>query len=1515
MNSYQELMQLALGSKGALNDWAKLNGISEDDRMFAILSLSIDLMGLYKDIAELSELDIIKKYKMQPHIADSLTILKGAFDFKKLLDDVAQLNVFLIKDAENTNNYKLSYRAQGKLIQVLTKSAEIITSMPGLSSTPIIKTINVAVTLLGMLATHRLDEYEAQLKETEVKLQQFYLDHNLRIEKDLTDIVSDTNSQKYVGDNWSITEPFAAFVVKLSLLNKEEGNSSGKEITVAEFDAAKKLSQYLGSLNATGLDYASFLFGISTISNEPFNMLNALLEIFGEKKVNDPPKREQAYYYKHKLESLFNKIAVQGGEYTIDTLIVQDGIIELSDKQKELLSYRYALLKGNFFIITGINYDDKGIHKDLKLSDNNIFNQNFFSARLSYLDLLAKYHLEDQSDNLILNTTVRNTANGYFFDVKNGIEFSPYENAKLVAQSQTGVFPSAYGDEKQYIFDLESIYGDQGKILQALKGGVGNTISSEIYGGYGNDIIHFGFDGNDHVEAGYGNDQYHLKGTSKLLDGSNGIGHVSFDVHGDDKYIVTDFSGKYTATDLQGSDTYDFKYSNASFKEVEITIIDGKEKDANSAAPAQNNKSSEVEDVYSFTSFNGSLSITDYGSRNDYYLFEGSSFNTVNTGNQWADETEITIVDEGGHDIYKFNAKGGAIYNLTDKDGKGVIYYNGEKIDTSNPKHWKPLIVDGNIVENNWVYQDKWNLYAVENTTNANSNGSYTLTITSFQDAQRSKEAAKDDSVVIINDFKDGDLGINLVTNKLIINDSEHNDMIDGEIPPSKLTWRGSGELMFYVHFRLNPKKGELVTLKFNGLENGTALNVQGKELVVNDNKIQFYVDNDTFDQQALGSIAITILNSSEVLGDEDLDLTITASYVDEKDNKIDDTVHVRLTTEDDEDPNDSTPNIGDAEQVQSPIIIDLNGDGVKTTSKNNTFYFDLDSNTFAEQSGWVDDNDGLLVLDRNSNGKIDNGSELFGNHTILQDGSKAKNGFEGLKEFDVNKNDKLDNQDSIWKELKVWQDFNQDGIVDIGELKTLDQIGLKEINLAYRNINQTDESGNIHKQTSTVTWMDGRATDVTDVWFQVDPAKTKSTQEIEIPEEIFDLPNIYAFGNVLNLRQAMALDHTLRDMIQNYISSANNQTEENLYNLIYQWTGSSLIDPNSRDPAKVYGHVMDARQLVSLENLVGKGYMGTWCWGELDPNPHGRASPLLVAEFKKFADYVNANLLASTSPYFKKSYNKKEKISIYQWDKLNAQLYELHQSGDMGTIKQLGKIAHDLGIYSSVYKASWEDNLSYLRANNLGLFLIIDDKNIEGDSGNNSLRGTNERDTIHGGAGNDTLQGGAGSDSYIFETGFGSDKIYDSSGQNDEIIFRGIQPEHINISRGLTSVFLTRIDDLGNLTNDVIEIQNYFDFDGTLAEGVIEKIVFSDPNRVVWTVEDVLQKLVPVATNGDDVLYLDAEDNRIEALGGNDVVFGGDGDDYIHGGDGDDELYGDGGNDTLIGGKGNDLLSGGGWE
>ena len=150
----------------------------------------------------------------------------------------------------------------------------------------------------------------------------------------------------------------------------------------------------------------------------------------------------------------------------------------------------------------------------------------------------------------------------------------------------------------------------------------------------------------------------------------------------------------------------------------------------------------------------------------------------------------------------------------------------------------------------------------------------------------------------------------------------------------------------------------------------------------------------------------------------------------------------------------------GDAENAKSPLILDLDGDGVETLGKTAGIHFDQDKNGFAETSGWVGKDDGLLVCDRNGNGKIDDGGELFGNNTLLADGQKAANGFEALKGLDTNKDGKVDATDTAYANLRVWKDANSDGIAGAGELLTLSQAGVKSLNTGYMNQSVTDAQG-----------------------------------------------------------------------------------------------------------------------------------------------------------------------------------------------------------------------------------------------------------------------------------------------------------------------------------------------------------------------------------------------------------------------------------------------------------------------
>ena len=142
------------------------------------------------------------------------------------------------------------------------------------------------------------------------------------------------------------------------------------------------------------------------------------------------------------------------------------------------------------------------------------------------------------------------------------------------------------------------------------------------------------------------------------------------------------------------------------------------------------------------------------------------------------------------------------------------------------------------------------------------------------------------------------------------------------------------------------------------------------------------------------------------------------------------------------------------ATTTRSPLVVDLDGDGVETTTMEDGIHFDHDNNGFAEKTSWVGKDDGLLVRDLNGNGQIDNGTELFGNNSVLSSGEKAANGFEALKDLDSNNDGIFNSSDAAWNEVKVWKDANSNGVVDEGELVTLEQANVYKANITNQNSN-----------------------------------------------------------------------------------------------------------------------------------------------------------------------------------------------------------------------------------------------------------------------------------------------------------------------------------------------------------------------------------------------------------------------------------------------------------------------------
>ncbi|WP_165091000.1 calcium-binding protein [Neisseria yangbaofengii] len=152
---------------------------------------------------------------------------------------------------------------------------------------------------------------------------------------------------------------------------------------------------------------------------------------------------------------------------------------------------------------------------------------------------------------------------------------------------------------------------------------------------------------------------------------------------------------------------------------------------------------------------------------------------------------------------------------------------------------------------------------------------------------------------------------------------------------------------------------------------------------------------------------------------------------------------------------------------VYDPLVLDLDGDGIETvgTQGYKGALFDHNSDGIRTSTGWISADDGLLVIDRNGDGLINNGGELFGDSTVLKDGSNAAHGYAALAEVDTNSDGKIDAQDADFAKLKVWRDLNQDGVSQEGELFTLAELNIQSLDVAYQDVDTCLGNGNILAQ------------------------------------------------------------------------------------------------------------------------------------------------------------------------------------------------------------------------------------------------------------------------------------------------------------------------------------------------------------------------------------------------------------------------------------------------------------------
>ena len=653
------------------------------------------------------------------------------------------------------------------------------------------------------------------------------------------------------------------------------------------------------------------------------------------------------------------------------------------------------------------------------------------------------------------------------------------------------------------------------------------------------------------------------------------------------------------------------------------------------------------------------------------------------------------------------------------------------------------------------------------------------------------------------------------------------------------------------------------------------------------------------------------------------------------------------------------------------PIVLDLSGQGITTKSVTDGVYYDLDNNGFAEKTGWIDAKSGILVLDKSGDGKIETGNELFGDRTILDNGKTASNGFAALAALDSNYDGVIDAKDAKFSELQIWVDKDGNGVSTPDELLTLEEAGIKSLNLSNTFIGKVDENGNTIARVGSFTRTDGTTADMKEFFLQRDTADVQMTNSVEVPEDIMNLPEIHPMGNTYSLRQAMARDTTgtLKQLVQDFMNAKDTSSRQaKLQDILFAWVGASQINPTSR------GSSFDARKLAALEAVTGTSYRNS-----PTSSPTAIEAPILERSYTVLLEsiYTMLSMQTSLADVFRKfnySLDLESKNPI-KLDVSSVQAYldkQLQSDAATGEkmLAEMTRALRNRGIISDVEFAHLREyfakkSIKYQRiidtaplttmlgtdvgdnirgvvdqdntiaagdgndtligaAKNDLLYGDAGDDYLQGLSGNDTLIGGEGRDNLYGqdgndmligGTGNDQLRGGAGDDTYLFSRGDGTDYIEETDGFDTIQFGEGISPNDVVarvVSTEGNSISL-ELSIAG--TNDKMTIHrhfgqySYYQQEDIASPGnQIERVMFAD--GTAWDIDEIHRR-------AHDMVGTDGNDN-FSAVGNAPVVYHGlAGNDNINGRSGRDILYGDAGDDsisgggTLIGGPGNDRIYG----
>jgi len=292
---------------------------------------------------------------------------------------------------------------------------------------------------------------------------------------------------------------------------------------------------------------------------------------------------------------------------------------------------------------------------------------------------------------------------------------------------------------------------------------------------------------------------------------------------------------------------------------------------------------------------------------------------------------------------------------------------------------------------------------------------------------------------------------------------------------------------------------------------------------------------------------------------------------------------------------------------VGAPVVIDLNRDGAISYGH---VVMDVNSDGVMDSTPWAGAQDGVLVWDKFADGQVHNSSQYaftqYGGNTDLQGLAAA---------FDTDRDGKFNAQDAKFGEFMVWQDANQNGVSDVGEMHTLADLGLTEIKLTSDNVLRTPADGVTEYGQTTATAADGTQVLVADVGFEytslgysmsTDSAglgtlKLADGVALNLAQVGKQSSNAVAVVDLLSDSAANALTLSLQDVLDlsggNLFSTSNSDTSakqlavlgdaQDTVQIGTGWTNSGTVVHYAGHDLVVYNSNTSAAQLLIEQAMV----------------------------------------------------------------------------------------------------------------------------------------------------------------------------------------------------------------------------------------------------------------------------------------------------------------------------------------